>query len=352
MRILHVDSARGWRGGQNQVLLSAIGMSARGHTVAVACQEGGILEKRARAASLTVHPIHFRGDLWPPAAWVLSRAVAESRPEIIQLHDPHAIGAGLLAAPRSRLVATRRAAFPLRGVFSRLKYQSCRRVIAVSQAIASRLEAHGIDPDRIRTVYEGVPDHAPEAKGSLAFLGVPEGAPVVGNVAALAEFKGHATLLEAAARVRARMPEVRFVLVGEGSLRSSLEERAGALGLSGYCFFAGFREDLERLIPAFTIFCLPSDMEGLGTSLLDAMAFSRPIVATAAGGIPEAVLDGVTGLLVPSGDPSALSRALLELLENPETGKRMGEAGRRRYEERFTADHMVQATLKVYEEIL
>jgi glycosyltransferase involved in cell wall biosynthesis len=141
------------------------------------------------------------------------------------------------------------------------------------------------------------------------------------------------------------------VVVGEGVLRADLEARARRLDVEGRVIFAGFRHDLDALLPAFTVFCLSSRMEGLGTSVLDAMALGLPVVATAAGGIPEAVEDGVTGRLVPPGDAAALAAALLEVLRDPAAGRRLGEGGRRRFEERFTADRMVESTLAVYAEV-
>jgi glycosyltransferase involved in cell wall biosynthesis len=174
---------------------------------------------------------------------------------------------------------------------------------------------------------------------------------VVGNVAALTDHKDHATLLRAAARLAARHDTVRFVIVGEGALRAPLEAQARALGLDGRVIFAGFRDDLDRLIPAFDVFCLSSHMEGLGTSLLDAMAYSRPVVATAAGGIPEAVVHDVTGLVVPVRDAEALADALHALLRDPARREALGRAGRQRFEERFTADRMIEATLRVYDEL-
>jgi len=356
MRVLHVDTAGGWRGGQNQVLLTALGQSARGHCVTVACRVEGALLERARATSLRVAALPFRGDLWPPGILALARELRREKPDVVHLHDPHAVGSGVLAATLAGhppLVASRRVDFSLPGALSRGKYRACGRVIAVSRAIARVLEREGIAPPKVRLVYEGVPDRSPPTGGpeALRALGVPQGAPVVGNVAALTDHKDHATLIAAAGIVVRARAEVRFVIVGEGALRPELEARVREGGLSGRVLFAGFRDDVDRLLPAFDVFCLSSHLEGLGTSLLDAMAFGRAVVATAAGGIPEAVEDGVTGRVVPVRDPARVAQALLDLLGDPERRRAMGEAGRRRFLERFTADRMVEETLRVYEEL-
>jgi glycosyltransferase involved in cell wall biosynthesis len=216
------------------------------------------------------------------------------------------------------------------------------------------LVAARLPEERLRLVHEGVRDRTPLPGGRalLAELGVPEGSPVVGNVAALTGHKDHATLLRAAARVVAERPEVRFVIAGEGERKDALLAMRQKLGLQDHVVFAGFRRDLDRLIPAFDVFCLSSNLEGLGTSLLDAMAFARPVVATAAGGIPDAVVDGETGRLVPVGDAEALARALLGLLANPAPRSEMGARGRQRFLAEFTDDRMVGATLRVYAELL
>lgn len=357
MRILHVDSARGWRGGQNQVLLTAQGMAARGHAVWLACRSGGVLEARARAAGLDVLALPLGGGLSVRAAWRLRRLMGHLGIEVAQLHDPHALSAGALAAlgrAGPRLVATRRVDFRLRGRLSRLKYARCGRVVAVSRAIAAVLERDGLGPDRVRVVHEGVRDRPPGAGGReiLESLGVPPGARVVGNVAALVDHKDHATLLEAAARVVARDERAHFVVLGEGELRPRLEGQRRRLGLEGRVHLVGFREDVDALLPAFDVFCLSSHMEGLGTSVLDAMCFARPIVATAAGGIPDAVADGVSGRLVPPRDPAALAAALAELLVDPERGRELGRQARRRFEADFSAERMVEGTLAVFAEAL
>ena len=355
-RILHVDTARTWRGGQNQVLLTALGMASRDHDVTLACRAGGALEPLARAAGLRVRPLPFRGDLWPPAVTALCAVLRAERPEVVQLHDPHAVSAGLLArrlVGGVPFVATRRVDFPLKGLLSRAKYRACERVIAVSTAVREVLLQDRISAQRLRLVHEGVSDRAPQAGGRAALveLGVPEGAPVVGNVAALTDHKDQKTLLEAASLVVRERPDVRFVVVGEGEKRTELLDLRHRLGLEGHVIFAGFRHDLDRLFPAFDLFCLSSHQEGLGTSLLDAMAFSRPVVATAAGGIPDAVEDGVTGCLVPVRDATALARALLALIADPARRDQMGALGRQRFLTRFTAERMVLSTLAVYAEM-
>jgi len=147
------------------------------------------------------------------------------------------------------------------------------------------------------------------------------------------------------------VPAAVFLIVGTGKLETELRARAQAAGLAARVVFAGFRTDLDALLPAFAVFCLSSRMEGLGTSVLDAMCHGRAVVATAAGGIPEAVEDGVTGRVVPPRDPDALAAALVEVLGDPQRRDAMGAAGRRRFLERFTADRMVEETLAVYGEV-
>jgi len=146
---LHVDTAATWRGGQNQVLLTARGMAARGWSAAIACRAGGELEARAGAAGLAVRRLPFRGDLWPPAILALARLLRRERPGALVVHDPHGVSAGLVAARlagRVPLVAVRRVDFPLRGPFSRAKYAACGRVIVVSRAIGSVVASDAFFP--------------------------------------------------------------------------------------------------------------------------------------------------------------------------------------------------------------
>ena len=354
MRILHVDTATEWRGGQNQIVITAEGQASRGHDVKIFANQKGALAARARQAHLAVHEASIgRGDLSWRTWRSVHAAVRACAPDVIHVHESHGLLASILAAraasPRPRLIASRRVDFSLKAM-SRLKYRRMDKVLAVSRAVRDVLIQGGLAKDQVILVHEGVKDRPPAPGGIeiLRAMGIPEGAPVVGNVAQLVDHKDHATLLQAAALVVKTRPECRFVICGDGPLKSDLVALSRSLGLDAQVTFAGFRADLDALIPSFDVFCLSSHLEGLGTSVLDAMCFSRPVVATSAGGIPDAVVDRETGRLVTPRDAQALAVALLETLESPSTIERYGQAGRARFLRELTSDAMVHATLAAY----
>jgi len=179
-------------------------------------------------------------------------------------------------------------------------------------------------------------------------LWLPHHAPIVGNVAALVPHKGQRHLIDAAHIVVGELPDVRFVIFGEGELREGLERQVREHHLEKHVFLPGFRADVLGCIKSFDLFAMSSVTEGLGTSLLDAMACSRAIVATRAGGIPEIVVDGVNGLLVPPHDRMALARAIVALLKDDAQRTTMGAAGLSRVRECFTVERMVAETARVY----
>ena len=360
---LHIDTARTWRGGQNQVLLTVNGLREIGQRAALVAHPDGELRHRA-AEGLELIPIAPRTEMDLSAAWRLSRVVRRLGPDIIHAHDAHGVAMAALAlslgaastksaggrAPA--LVAARRVDFHLRGnSFSRWKHRQVDCYIAASEAIRQMLLADGVPPDRAVTVHEGIDvDHvlaAPPVNVHEAFW-LPHHAPVVGNVAALVPHKGQRHLIDAAHLVVREVPDARFVILGEGELREHLERQVRDYHLEKHVLLPGFRTDVLGCIKGFDLFAMSSVTEGLGTSLLDAMACSRSIVATRAGGIPEVVEDGVNGLLVPPRDHAALSQAIERLLKDEALRRRMGEAGLARVRERFTVERMVAGTAAVY----
>jgi glycosyltransferase involved in cell wall biosynthesis len=250
------------------------------------------------------------------------------------------------------LVASRRVAYHLKGhAFSRWKYNQVDCFVAASNAINGILVGDGIDPGRVVTVYEGIELHRVQAEPAAnihAELWLPTHAPIVGAVAALTQEKGHKYLIDAASFVVREVPDARFVILGEGELRSSLERQIKESHLDKHVFLPGFRADILSFIKSFDVFVMSSLFEGLGTSLLDAMALSKPTVASDTGGIPEVVSHGETGLLVPPRDAKALAAAITKLLKDPDRRERMGRAGLERVKRLFTAEQMVEKTLGVY----
>jgi glycosyltransferase involved in cell wall biosynthesis len=355
---LHIDTARTWRGGQNQVLLTVNGLREIGHRAALVAHPDGELRRRA-AEGLELIPLAPRTEMDLSAAWRLARVVKRLQPAVVHAHDAHGVAMASLAlslggtgAQGPALVASRRVDFHLRqNSFSRWKHRQVDCFICASEAIRQMLVADGIPPDRTVTVHEGIDlDHvrsAPTVNVHEVFW-LPHRAPVVGNVAALVPHKGQRHLIEAAHLVIQQMPDVRFLILGEGELRDSLERHVREHHLEKHVFLPGFRTDVLGCMKSFDLFVMSSVTEGLGTALLDAMACGKAIVATRTGGIPEVVEDGETGRLVPPRDHAAMAQAILAVLADDEQRRRMGEAGLARVQERFTVERMVAETAAVY----
>jgi L-malate glycosyltransferase len=361
---LHVDTARTWRGGQNQVLLTVNGLRAIGERAALVAHPDGELRRRA-AEGLELIPIAPRTEMDLTAAWRFARVLKRLRPDVIHAHDPHGVAMASLALsltagstkerPLPPLVASRRVDFHMKGnSFSRWKYRQVDCFIAASEAIRQMLIADGVPADRTVTVHEGIDvDHViatPPVNVHEAFW-LPHHAPVVGNVAALVPHKGQRYLIDAAHLVVQEIPDARFIILGEGELREHLERQVREHHLEKHVLLPGFRTDVLGCIKGFDVFVMSSVTEGLGTSLLDAMACARPIVATHAGGIPEIVEDGVNGLLVPPRDAAALAAAIVRALRDQPLRERLGKTGFNRVRDRFTVERMVAATAAVYREI-
>jgi glycosyltransferase involved in cell wall biosynthesis len=232
------------------------------------------------------------------------------------------------------------------------------KVVAVSPAVAEATRRErGLRDDQVVTIPNGVDlerfDAArhprSEARAqALREWGLADDEVAVGAIGHLSPVKGHADLLEAAARIVARHPRTRFFVVGDGPLRAELEAHARRLGLGERVVFAGVREDVARVLALLDVVVLPSHTEGLSNVVLEAMAMARPLVATAVGGNPDVLRDGVSGLLVPARDPEALAAAVVELLEDPEKARAMGCEARRVVEREFGRKRMVEAHEALY----
>ncbi|MFH0774233.1 MAG: GT4 family glycosyltransferase PelF [bacterium] len=228
------------------------------------------------------------------------------------------------------------------------------KVIAVSEAMREGLIRIGIPRHKVVTIYNTIDlenYQFSDNKGIREELKVDNRVKLVGTLGRLSPEKGHTYFLESAAEVIREYPEVRFIIAGEGPERSRLEELVERLGILQKVFFLGHRRDVERIFNSIDIFVLPSLSEGMPMTILEAMAFGKPTIATDVGGVSR-LINEKTGLLVPSKDPSLLTAAIISLLKDPEKAQLMGLCARKRVEEEFAPEQMVKDTEKVYLEVL
>jgi len=253
-------------------------------------------------------------DVWPQA--VVAARVARVPRVLVTHHTPE--------LPRRDNLAGR--------AWQRLGWAARPEVIYTSEADRER---DGREPSHV------VPLGIDLERFAAAEPALRKDGPVVGNVARLAPQKDHATLLEAARL----LGDVRFVIVGDGELREELERRADGLPVE----LTGARDDVPELLASFDVFAFPSLFEGLCLAVIEAQAAGVPVVATPVGGIRETVVDGETGLLVPTRDPAALAAAIRRLLDEPDLARRLAAEARRRVRERYSEQRMVELTLGLYE---
>ena len=346
-RVVHLASGREWRGGERQVWLLARELARLSIPQMVVTGRRGELARRIREDGIPLQPVSWTAGLDPRVLPGLLAAL-RTAPALVHAHDAHAVTLGGVAAALAGrpLVATRRVDFHLR---RRGYWGRAARIIAISEAVAQMLAEDGIPRERIRVVHSGIAvDEVRRTPplGIRARLGLPREALIAANVAALVGHKDHATLLGAAGLLRDRVPSLHWVVAGEGVERHALERLRAELALDGRVHLLGHVDEPARLIADASCFVMSSRAEGLGTSVLDAMALGIPVASTTAGGLPEMLQDGA-GLLVSPGNPAALAAAVERLLRDPTLARDIVRKAAQQVE-RFTAARMAEAVRSVY----
>jgi glycosyltransferase involved in cell wall biosynthesis len=245
----------------------------------------------------------------------------------------------------------------LRRFFYRVGAKLVDRFIAVSDEVRETLaKMVGVGRDKIAVIHSGVdlsePDRPISLESLYANLGLAPDETIVTCVGRLVPNKGQRFLIEATNEVIRRHPEVRLLLVGAGPSREALTKLVSELGLDQHVKFISDCPDTQEILAISTAFVLPSLGEGISVALLEAMAAGKPVIATAVPGNAEVVVPGVSGLLVPAQDASALARAMCELLTDPCAARRMGAAGRARVKERFSFENTRRRIEALYDEVM
>ncbi|MCK5255586.1 MAG: glycosyltransferase [Deltaproteobacteria bacterium] len=228
--------------------------------------------------------------------------------------------------------------------------------VTVSESVKRYIiDKSKISAEKISVIYNGVniksQDDSHKQNVRMPFK-IEDEDRILMTVGRLHEQKGHYYLVQAVSRVQKEFPKVKLLVTGEGEEENNLKKLVKSLDLMNEVIFAGLSSDMERILPMAELFILPSLWEGLPNALLEAMAAGKPVVATKVGGIPEIVVHGETGMLIPPGDTDALTAAILDLLQNRLKAKDMGEAGRIRAGKRFSIYKMIEKTENLYQELL
>ena len=370
VKIAHVIKVTGLAGAENHLLSLLPGLRARGYEARLLllvepdrpCDEV-VAAAEARGiptARMVIHgdaDLSLIGRLW---GWL-----RQERPDVVHTHLLHA---DLYAIPAARLagvpvvITSRhndnafRRRFPLRQI-NGLLWRWVDAGIAISHAIKRfSVEVEGAPSARVETIHYGLTageslDKVACQAALRAELGLPEDSLLVGTACRLTEQKGLVYGLDAFARIAPQFPTVHLAMTGDGPLRAELEARAAQPDLAGRVHFLGWRTEMAPIYAALDVFLMPSLWEGFGLVLLEAMAQGVPVVGSAVSAIPEVVIDGETGLLVPPRDPVALAEALAVLLADPARRAAMGAAGRARLEAEFSPARMVGATAALYDRL-
>jgi glycosyltransferase involved in cell wall biosynthesis len=361
-RILHTESSRGWGGQEVRVLAELEWMKAQGHWVALAAHPKSEIAKRAAAADIRFYPLRTAKVLLPFEVVRLALWMTQYRVELVNTHSSND---GWLAGLAARLALT---PILIRSRHIEVDYPNKissgvafrwlpHHVITTSQRIADRLTKElRVPAERVTCVATGVDltRFYPVLTGTLhEQLGLESDVALVGMISVLRSWKGHATFLEAAAKLLADSGrKIHFVIAGDGPARDEWTRFIKQEPWAGHVTLLGHRTDVPNVLASLSVLVLPSYAhEGIPQIILQAQAMMRPVVATTIGGIPEVVQDGVTGLLVPPKDGEALAEKIRAVLDDPTLAANLGYAARMHIEQGYSLDAMGARLLELYDSV-
>lgn len=352
MRVLHVLAEPGWSGGEEQLRILVDHLASHGHENVLVLVPDARFRSVGERLALPVHELPLRRWYDPRVGRSLRGIVAAVRPDVLHFGCGRSLLWAGLATRASRVplkITTRRIDYPIgRWPWRAFRYRRLvDHVVANCEAVRRRVLGAGVAPEKVTVVHEGIElapwqglrEQRAAARTRLAF---PQGALVICCPATLRPRKGQRLLIRAFASLAVRFPQAQLVLAGEGSDKPGLVALARELGLADRVRVPGAVRPVADLYAASDLFALASSHEGLANACLEASAAGLPCVVTAAGGLPEIVVDGVTGRVVPIGDESAFARALGDLLADAALRERCGVAGAARTADLFSAQRCAE----------
>ncbi|MEQ6121098.1 glycosyltransferase family 4 protein [Reichenbachiella sp. MALMAid0571] len=360
MRVLHLSSEKTWRGGEQQIAYLVGELKNQGVDCHVICRKASAFSKFCAEQGWTFQEVGFKNSLDILSALKVLKYCRKHQIDLVHMHGSGSHGVGVLSATmgnKSKLVLSRRVDFPLKNnILSRWKYNhpSIKRILCVSNKIKEIVEKSVDNKGICRTVYSGIDlekfSQAPVSNFLRKKYNLDEQAKLIGNTSAIADHKDYVTFVDTAEEVLKRQENVYFFIFGAGPLLQEVKDYIEQKGLSERIIFTGFINNIPEVLPELDVFLMTSKTEGLGTSLLDAMAASVPIVATEAGGIPEIVINGNTGLTAKVKDYITLSNHIVSLINDWELRSKL-VANATKFVLKFDKKETAKKTLDIYNEI-
>ncbi|CEH27619.1 hypothetical protein AM501_16505 [Aneurinibacillus migulanus] len=369
MKILHAIGG-GEFGGAEQHILELLEILSR-HAVdpVVVCFYNSTFAEELRKRNIRVIVLDTYGRFDFRLVKGLARVFQEEKPDLIHSHGVKANFFCRLAVrslPRIPIVTTIHSVLrydypnPLAYFLaSRMELWTRKwndHYIAISNSIKQSLESDGVTAKNITLIHHGIPIEefkADEDTGDIRrSLGLPEDAFVIGTVSRLVAVKGLTDLMQAFILLAADNPRIHWLVIGDGPEKEALQNTANSAGVSERIHFAGFRQDVPRCLQAMDLFVSPSYSEGLGLSLLEAMAAKKPVVSTMVGGISDFLIDYLNGIVIPTKNPEEIKQNILILMENEDLRIKLAEAGYRTVKEEYTLTHMAMKTKELYRQLI
>ena len=355
MHILQLVSSSTWRGGENQTFLLCQGLQSRKISFTVAAPNPSQFREKCPHFEYINYPTWNPFSLLQFLLWLWKSPITH-----IDAHSSHAHSLGLLAKiffPRIQLIVHRRVDNLPNNAW---KYQTSLvdQYVPISQAIQGILEKQGIPKEKITTVrsatditpFENSTDNMRKQLPNADALDLQETI-FIGSTAALTPQKGIDILIRAVPEVIQHVPHARFYIAGQGHLEQELHKLRKDLNVEEYIHFIGWVEDVPRFLNSLDIFILPSNNEGLGTSLLDALSSQLCTIATEVGGIPEIIQHEINGMLVPRKDPHSLAQTVIQCCQNPDLRQQLGQSGLKSIKENFSVTRMIDHNIAVYQHL-
>jgi len=355
--VLHTESSHGHGGQEIRTLAEARWLLGHGWGVLIACQPDSPLLAEARSSQIPVEAVRMRSATDVGAIVRLRRIVRERGVSLVHTHSSvDSWLAGMAARSLGRpVVRSRHVSIPIRRRRA-LVYRLADRIITSGEGVRAIVIAAGVAPERVVSIAAGIDSErfhgGVSGKPVRDEFGLGD-APLVGLVANVRGSKGHSVFLEAARTVVAAVPDIRFLIVGDGVGFDEVRGRVRRMGLDARVTLTGFRRDIPEVMAALDVLVLPSiRSEAIPQVIPQALAVGTPVVASTIGGSPELIRDGENGRLVPPADPHALADAILALLREPERARAMARAGQAMVQSQYTIDVTMARTIAVYRDLL